>query len=310
MTFNRIAVYGHRGWASSAIVNALAASGAPIKVLYRPSSDVSELPPSVTTICVDVEDQKALVSALQDTDIVISLVGHEGVRRQLAFVKAIPKTSVKLFVPSDLGFRVDEQGQQIPVFKNKDEVEKAAKDADIPTTLIWPGGMAESTLSMGLLGVDYTGNRIIFTGDSRHQPMNICTRKYVAAAYADIFASTPPSQLQDRAIGLSELKATGQQIYEALRKKHGAEPQTFTHSLEKVDTEISKELERGSPLAAVWWYRRVWGAGQNVPNVGRDIWEVDGYPKVTLDELLVEGKIQPYREVPPQLIGAVSATFH
>jgi len=136
------------------------------------------------------------------------------------------------------------------------------------------------------------------------------TRKYVAAAYADIFASTPPSQLQDRAIGLSELKATGQQIYEALRKKHGAEPQTFTHSLEKIDTEISKELERGSPLAAVWWYRRVWGAGQNVPNVGRDIWEVDGYPKATLDELLVEGKVDPYREVPPKLIGAVSATFH
>lgn len=132
------------------------------------------------------------------------------------------------------------------------------------------------------------------------------TRKYVA----DIFANTPPSQLQDRAIGLSELKATGQEINEALRKKHGAEPQTFTHSLEKVDAEIGKELERGSPLAAVWWYRRVWGAGQNVPNVGCDIWEVDGYPKVTLDELLVEGKIEPYREVPPQMIGVVNATFH
>jgi nucleoside-diphosphate-sugar epimerase len=71
MTFNRIAVYGHRGWASSAIVNALVASGAPIKVLYRPSSDVSELPPSVTTTSVDVEDQKALISALQDIDIVM-----------------------------------------------------------------------------------------------------------------------------------------------------------------------------------------------------------------------------------------------
>jgi hypothetical protein len=54
-------------------------------------------------------------------------------------------------VPSDLGFRVDEQGLEIPVFKNKDEVEKAAKDTGIPTTLIWPGGMAESTLSMGLV---------------------------------------------------------------------------------------------------------------------------------------------------------------
>lgn len=69
MTFNRIAVYGHRGWASSAIVKALAASGAPITVLYRPGSDVSGLPYGVNTISVDVEDQKALVSALQDVDI-------------------------------------------------------------------------------------------------------------------------------------------------------------------------------------------------------------------------------------------------
>lgn len=44
MSSNRIAVYGHRGWASSAIVAALIASNAPIKVLYRPGSDVSTIP--------------------------------------------------------------------------------------------------------------------------------------------------------------------------------------------------------------------------------------------------------------------------
>lgn len=43
MGLNRITVYGHRSWASSAIVRALAASQAPIGVLYRPSSNVSVL---------------------------------------------------------------------------------------------------------------------------------------------------------------------------------------------------------------------------------------------------------------------------
>ncbi len=71
MSFNRIAIYGHRGWASSGIVSALVASGAPIKVLYRPGSDVSGLPSNVETVSVDVEDQESLISALSDVDIVM-----------------------------------------------------------------------------------------------------------------------------------------------------------------------------------------------------------------------------------------------
>lgn len=71
MTYNRIAVYGHRGWVSSVIFAALVQSGAPVKVLYRPGSDVSDLPESVTSVKVDVEDQKAVEAALQDVDIVM-----------------------------------------------------------------------------------------------------------------------------------------------------------------------------------------------------------------------------------------------
>lgn len=71
MPYNRIAIYGHRGWASSAIFNALANSGAPIRVLYRPGSTVSELPENVDAVEVDVGDQSALVAALKGIDIVM-----------------------------------------------------------------------------------------------------------------------------------------------------------------------------------------------------------------------------------------------
>jgi nucleoside-diphosphate-sugar epimerase len=71
MPYNRIAVYGHRGWASSVITKALAASGAPLKVLYRGGSDVSDLPSNITKVEVDVEDQDALVAALLNVDIVM-----------------------------------------------------------------------------------------------------------------------------------------------------------------------------------------------------------------------------------------------
>ncbi|KAI0883288.1 NmrA-like family protein [Annulohypoxylon maeteangense] len=312
MSYNRIAVYGHRGWAGSAIFNALVASGAPVKVIYRPGSDVSSVPSGVAKVELDIEkQQQELVAALQDIDIVISLVGHEGVLRQHAFVKALPRTNVKLFVPSDLGIRVnDEQGLRVPVNKTKQEVVDAAKKAGISTAVVQVGCFAESAFSIGIMGIDYTGNRMVFTGDSANQLVNICTRDYVAAAYASIFARTPPAELAGRVIGVSELKATGSEIAAALKKKYGVEPHIFKHSLEKVDNEIETCIKNGIPLSLAWWCRKTWGNGTLVKSIGEEIWEVEGYPKATLEELLVGDKLSPYRDLPPQIKQAFNSTIH
>ncbi|KAI1098844.1 NmrA-like family protein [Jackrogersella minutella] len=312
MSYNRIAVYGHRGWASSAIFNALVSSGAPTKLIYRPGSDVSNIPSNVAKVELDIEkQQRELIAALKNIDIVISLVGHEGVKRQHGFVKAIPHTNVKLFVPSDLGFRPsDERGWSVPVNKTKREVEEAAKAAGIPTAVVMVGAFAESTFAIGILGVDYPGNRIVLTGDSANQQLNICSRKYVAAAYASIFARTPPAQLAGRAIGLSEFKATGSEIVAALKKKYGAEPQVIRHSLEKVTNEVDTCIQNGIPLSLAWDCRRAWANGTIVKGVGDDIWEVEGYKKATLDDLLVGGQLGPYRDLPPQVVQAFNSTFN
>ncbi|KAJ5170052.1 NmrA-like family protein [Penicillium coprophilum] len=310
MTYNRIAVYGHRGWVSSAIFAALAQSGAPIKVLYRSGSDVSDLPKGVTSVEVDVEDQHALEAALQDIDIVISLVGLEGVTRQHGFVKAIPQTEVKLFVPSELALRCDDQGLRVPVNKAKFEVEAAAKQAGISTTIILPGYFAESALNSCLIGVDVPRNRIVFTGDSERQILNICTREYVAAAYAAIFAQTPISQLQDTVFGLSELRVTGEDVANSLEKKHGAPPQIFRHSLEEADRQMQTRLDQGQPLALAWYCRRVWGSGQVLNAIGSNIWELEGYQKKSLKDLIEDGKLVAYREASPALKAALEGTFY
>lgn len=71
MSFNRIAIYGHRGWVGSPVLRALAATGAPIKVLHRAGSDISALPTGVSTAEIDIDDAGTLVPALQDVDIVL-----------------------------------------------------------------------------------------------------------------------------------------------------------------------------------------------------------------------------------------------
>ncbi|KAI1422031.1 NAD(P)-binding protein [Xylaria sp. FL1777] len=310
MSFNRIAVYGHRGWVGSPVVRALAAAGAPVKVLHRAGSDISALPAGVTATQVDLDDAESLVPALKDIDIVLSFAAREVVPKQHNFIKAIPKTNVKLFVPSDFAFRVDKQGLTIPANKAKHEVEEAAKAAGVPTAVVLVGAFTESALAFPILGVDVDGNRLIVTGDSANQQLSFCTRNYVTAAYASIFAKTPPSQLQGRAIALSEFKATGNEIAAALKEKYGAEPQKFVHSVEKVDAEIERCVQNGIPSALSWYCRKAWAIGDVVKGLGKDFWEVEGYKKATLRELLLENKLESYKEVPPQVKQLFDAAFH
>ncbi|CAN9433649.1 unnamed protein product [Alternaria alternata] len=117
---NRIAIYGHRGLFSSQIVSALIASDASITILYRPGQE------SLTTVS--------------------SLVGDEGVSREFGFVQAIPRTNVKLFVPSDLGLRYGEDGMAIPLLQKKKQVQEAAQQAGIPLTVVLIANFAEFTL--------------------------------------------------------------------------------------------------------------------------------------------------------------------
>ncbi|KAK1487833.1 uncharacterized protein CCOS01_12370 [Colletotrichum costaricense] len=308
-SFNRIAIYGHRGWASSKITEALIASGAPIRVIYRPGSDISSLPASVTSVEVDVNDEKALVDALHDIDVVISLVGHEGVERQHAFIKAIPKTEVKLFSPSELAGQYDEQGLKIGVNKAKRQVEEVSIAAGIPTSLVLLGNFAEFALNTPGMGVDLPGNRIVYSGNSAKEVVDLCTRNYVAAAYAAIFASTPIAQIQNRSISISELKVTGEQVATTLEKKHGAPPRLSSLSLERVNSEVEAGLNSGSLFTLAWYCRKIWGTGQQAKMVGTDIWEVQGYEKATLEDLIVDGKLGAYRQLPPQVAEYFHGTF-
>ncbi|KAF5859762.1 hypothetical protein ETB97_002484 [Aspergillus alliaceus] len=292
MAFNRIAIYGHRGWASSAIVEALSLSGAPITVLYRPGSDTSALPSHVTAVQVDVADQEALVNALQEIDIVISLVGHEGVLRQYQLVTAIAKTKVQLFVPSDLAARYDEQGMRIPVNQSKGLVETAARDAGIPTAVVLTGNFAEFALA----------TPIIFTGDSATQPINLCTRAYVAAAYVSIFAFTPIDKLKNRTLALSELRPTGKDIAAALTEKFGSRTLSTSETTQSINEKIENAIASGSAFALAYYCRKIWGTGQQVAMVGQDMWDLKEYPKACLRDLLIDGNLQSYRDMPVEVV--------
>ncbi|KAF4335853.1 hypothetical protein FBEOM_10278 [Fusarium beomiforme] len=302
MAFNRIAVYGHRGFVGSRVVPALIASGAPITVLHRPTSDTSNLPDHVRKIEVDVLDEDALVGALQDIDIVISLVGDEGTDRQYGFVKAIPRTNVQLFSPSDFCLRYCEQGMRMPCMKAKAKVEKVSKDAGIPTSVVHVGNFSEFTLSTPAVGMDLQNNILVHTGNSARERVTMCTKDYVAAAYVDIFTARPIHTIQNRTFTLSELAPTGMEIAAIMKKKNGREPSIATRSLEEIDRSIEDCLSKESNLAVPSYCRKIWGTGEMIKMLPDDLWEVKGYKKASLEDLVIGGRLESYRALPDHVL--------
>jgi hypothetical protein len=121
-----------------------------------------------------------------------SLVGHQGIASQHELVKAIPHTDVQLFVPSDLSYKVESDIMKIPALRAKAEVEQAAKNAGISMTIVCPGNLVESTFAtpsvpqtssnwheklisacLSLVGIDCQKNRIVYSGNSEHEKLNL-----------------------------------------------------------------------------------------------------------------------------------------
>lgn len=135
------------------------------------------------------------------------------------------------------------------------------------------------------------------------------TRKYIAAAYAAIFTKTPISQLQNRSIGLSEFIVTGSDVAAALERKHGTPPQIFRASVERVTKEIEARLQKDDVSAISLAYRLPWATGKHLELVGTDVWDVAGYQKTTLDKVVVEGDLEPFKAFPPQFAALMETTF-
>lgn len=130
------------------------------------------------------------------------------------------------------------------------------------------------------------------------------TREYVSTAYSQLFPYTPISDLMNRTLTLSELRPTGREIAAALTKKHGSPTSTRTISLSVIEGPINASV----PFALALYCRKIWGLpkeegqlymsgylnGDGTVN-SEGVYEVEGYRKRGLEELVVGGECGEYR---------------
>lgn len=108
------------------------------------------------------------------------------------------------------------------------------------------------------------------------------SRKYVAAGYASIFVHHLPSSLSGRTIGLNELNPTGSDIAAAMEEHHKKPTKIARDSIENMRSQATK-----GDLAAL--VRKKMGDGTH--GVGTDLWDVTGYAKSNVRDLIVGGRL-------------------
>ncbi|KAH7095778.1 hypothetical protein FB567DRAFT_513359 [Paraphoma chrysanthemicola] len=291
--FNKIAIIGHRGWVAGPIVRALAAASrdTPVRILHRSQSSTDDLPDNTETVPFSWENESSITAGLKGVDVLLSLIGHEGLHYQNKLIGPIKKAGVKLFAPSDLALPyTSEERATVEVPRSKEELEHEMKENGVPYVTILSGNFDSFALDSPYMGVDLPNNRIVHTGDSRNNATYLCSREYVAAAYVSLFLQTKPQELAGRTIGLNELRPTGADVENVMAERAGKPPRV---AYETVEAMRIKARDQGDLAALV---RKKMGDGTH--GVGNDIWEVEGYKKKTIEDLLLHGALDKKQYAP------------
>ncbi|KAM3513915.1 hypothetical protein MY11210_002452 [Beauveria gryllotalpidicola] len=84
----------------------------------------------------------------------------------------------------------------------------------------------------------------------------------------------------------------------AREERHGRKPDIFRQSTEPVTAEFLARLDSDLPaIAPAWYWRKLWGTGDLTRLLGSDIWHVPSVRKATLDDLIVTGEVDTYRDL-------------
>ena len=99
LTFSSFAIAGGTGTLGTYIARALIEHGAQVVILSRDGARPTMLDGAQYRV-VDYDDEKTLVSALRDVEVVVSALAASAVSVQPPLATAAKKAGVKLFVPA------------------------------------------------------------------------------------------------------------------------------------------------------------------------------------------------------------------
>jgi len=226
-----------------------------------------------------------LTSALAGVDVLIVTLGVTALGLQHKLIAPAKAAGVKLFVPTEFSnIYTPDEVAAVPLLSGKHDVAKALKAHQIPTLLVYTGYWVEILGFQAFTGFNIAGAEVEVFGDDH--PVTYSSLAYIGAALVQLLATGDVSKHAGRTIGVQELQITAKEVIAALERKNGSAPKVTRHSTEDLRAELK------SVMAATHESFPRFGAIVKVKvattgsGVGEDVFEVAGYKKKTVDDVV------------------------
>lgn len=101
------------------------------------------MPDGALAVAVNYADTAALTAALRGVDVLISVLGGNGLLVQIPLAEAAKAAGVKLFVPSEFGNPNEKISTSDSLIGQKVQVQETLKKIGLPYALFWTGPFSD-----------------------------------------------------------------------------------------------------------------------------------------------------------------------
>ncbi|KAJ9055953.1 hypothetical protein DSO57_1028765 [Entomophthora muscae] len=283
-SYQNVAIIGGTGQLGQYLTREFLSQGSfKVKVLTRTESKATELQEEfrkkgAEIIQVDYEDQGSIISALQNTHVLISALGsYDLFENQERFINAAKEAGVSRFIPSEFG--TDVEGNTSPFFAPKVKTREVLETSGLEYTYYINGFFIEHLL-VPHLGFDIKNSKVSIIGKGETK-ISVTSLNDVAkfvvgtinlpqARNNKLIITGDETTLLDIANNAAKIKAKSIEIeYIPIEKAHAILADESTDGLTKVLTGLRLEIENGG-----------------IFNKGNDASLVNGLKPVTVREYI------------------------
>ncbi|KEP48729.1 isoflavone reductase-like protein [Rhizoctonia solani 123E] len=241
MSAKVVALAGANGYVGKAFANAfLDLNAFQVRLLVRAESIDTEVyqeykKRGATLHAISYDDDDGLVEALDGTDVLVSAVGAAGlVSAQIPLVKASKRAGVKVFFPSEYGGKFPDTPSPLSA---KSDVVKAAREQGLPVATLSNGGFPEYMI-IPPLGFSLAEKKVTIWGEGNTK-VTWTTVRSVADWLANVLASVPTSELQDKELLIQGNVYTLNELTKLWEQKHNDKLQVEHRPLKEIEDRLA-----------------------------------------------------------------------
>ncbi|QRV93615.1 NmrA-like family domain-containing protein 1 [Ceratobasidium sp. AG-Ba] len=188
---------------------------------------------------VSYDNHASLVNALQGVEVLLSAVAINAILAQLPLVKAAKEANVSVFFPSEYGGRCENNDSRLQMFRDKQKVIDAAKDAGLPIAGLATGPWPEYAISPPM-GFDFANKKVTIWGNPDTK-ITFTTLSSIAQWVAHVLKDVPVTELQNKYLNIQGDLVSRNDIIRLWERKHKAKLEVEFRPVKELEERIEAD---------------------------------------------------------------------